>query len=69
MEEALRSNPTCRCEELGLRAGMPVGELIDLEAGCTSSLNKAKLNGTKATHSDRGFVCPRLDTIRRRYGK
>lgn len=69
LAETLKSYPKCRCEELGLRAGLPVAELIELEAGCTSSHAKARFENRRVDHHDRGFVCDRLNTIRRRYGK
>lgn len=56
----------CRCEELGLRAGMPVKELIVLGSGCTGeTMFGARLRPAR----EPGWVCNRLDRIRRRYGK
>lgn len=60
--------PECRCEELGLRAGMPVEELIELEAGCTGTPGRRRL-GTLYNDYQAGWVCDRLNHIRRRYGK
>lgn len=62
--------PECRCEELGLRVGLPVAELVDLEEGCTGSRQRARLQGTDVGYAGPGgWVCPRLDKIRRRHGK
>ena len=64
--------PTCQCEELdpGLRAGMLVSELILLEEGCTGSRQRAWLSGSAPSHSTPpGWVCQRLDKVRRIYGK
>jgi hypothetical protein len=50
--------PGCKCDELGLEAGMPVASLATLSEGCTAGSGYSP-----------GFVCPRLDTVRRTYGK
>lgn len=49
-----RQYPECRCNELGLEAGFPVGELYTLEEGCT----------VKVMQPPRIGVCNRLNTIR-----
>jgi hypothetical protein len=51
--ESAKAHPSCRCE---LRANMTREELVDLGAGCTASRDVG----------DIGWVCPRLDAIRRR---
>lgn len=62
--DAQGANPGCRCEELGLRAGMPVIELVELGSGCTGQT----IDGRKVRAGQGGWVCNALDTIRRRYG-
>lgn len=56
--------PECGCEELGLRAGMPTAELIDLEAGCTGAIHRFGSPGARG-----GWVCERLNKVRRQHGK
>jgi hypothetical protein len=53
--ESAKGHPRCRCE---LRADMTRDELVALGAGCTASRHVG----------DVGWVCPRLDTVRRRLG-
>jgi hypothetical protein len=50
-----KAHPRCRCE---LRADMTREQLIGLGAGCTASRYLG----------DVGWVCPRLDHVRRRLG-
>ena len=69
LEATLAANPTCRCEDEQhmndlsphvrghLYAGMPVAELRELAGGCTSGVSWSV-----------GYVCTRLDLIRRRHG-
>lgn len=54
LEDTGRSHKNCHCDELGLVPGLPVDQLIELESGCTAA---------------NFWVCPRLDAVRRRYGK
>jgi hypothetical protein len=55
----------CRCEELGLEAGMATRELVLLGSGCTGET----IDGRRVRPlGSGGWVCPRLDTIRRHYG-
>lgn len=68
LAESRERYPRCRCEELGLRAGMPVAELVELEAGCTGSLGRRRL-GTFYHDYQAGWVCDRLNLVRRRHGK
>ncbi len=56
--DTLREHDHCRCEELGLVPGLPVAQLRDLGAGCCD---------TRFDQS-KGYVCGRLDRLRRRYG-
>lgn len=54
--------PDCTCEEddrVGLHAGMTIEELQHLGSGCCDS--RFRMHG--------GWVCPRLDAIRRAYGR
>jgi hypothetical protein len=53
--ESARAHPRCHCD---LRADMTREELIGLGAGCTASRHLG----------DVGWVCPRLDHVRRRLG-
>jgi hypothetical protein len=53
--ESASDHPRCRCE---LRADMTREQLVALGAGCTASRYLG----------DIGWVCPRLDTVRRRLG-
>lgn len=72
LASTLNDYPTCRCEEHGLHAGMTVIDAIDLGAGCTASdTHWEEINGTREWVSSpgKGFVCPRLDKIRRTYGR
>ncbi len=56
----------CRCDELGLAAGMLVTDLIELGSGCTGeTIDGRKVHRVNST----GWVCQRLDLVRRRYGK
>lgn len=48
----------CFCEDLGLREGMTVYHLMRLGSGCCDS----------RVSPGRGWVCPRLVAIRRKYG-
>lgn len=58
LADTKRRHPGCRCEEkVGLREGMPVAELQELGSGCT---------GLEA--GGQGWVCERLDLVRRRFG-
>jgi len=50
-----KDHPRCRCE---LRSDMTVEQLIGRGAGCTASRYLG----------DVGWVCPRLDYVRRRVG-
>lgn len=61
--------PACRCEELGLYAGMNIGELIRLEEGCTGTRQRAQLMGlgVPTAGNGGGWVCERLDKVRRTY--
>lgn len=61
--------PECRCEELGLEAGMPTSRLIELEEGCAGSRQRARLEGRTIRVGDSGWVCPRLDVVRKRCGR
>lgn len=64
---AMGANERCRCEELGLHAGMPVSELVELGSGCTGETpDGRRVAGRSAGQG--GYVCNALDTIRRRYG-
>lgn len=66
LEETARRYEGCRCDELGLVEGLPVNELIYLGSGCTGET----IDGRKiARHNRAGWVCQRLDLVRRRYGK
>lgn len=58
IEDAMRWNKTCTCPELGLTPGLPIAQLIELDSGCTGLDNGGP-----------GYVCPSLDSVRRRYGK
>jgi hypothetical protein len=49
--------PECTCENHGLHAGMRVDQLWSLHEGCTRGRGRTP-----------GWICPRLDTIRRRCG-
>lgn len=49
--------PKCRCESIGLRAGITVDQLLRLGSGCTGN----NISGS-------GYVCPRLILLRRKYG-
>jgi hypothetical protein len=62
---AMGANEGCRCEELGLRAGMPARELVELGSGCTGQTIDGRTVGGR---TGAGWVCNALDTIRRRYG-
>lgn len=57
LAETARTNRNCHCEDHGLKAGMLVEDLIELESGCTG------------LPTGPGWVCPRLDAVRRKYGK
>ena len=69
LESTKGFNPTCKCEDVAhmagkrphvrghLHAGMPISELRDLGAGCTTG-----------TGFNQGWVCSRLDLVRRRCG-
>lgn len=54
LEDTAKTYKNCHCDELGLVPGFPVDQLIELESGCTTK---------------NFWVCPRLDAVRRRYGK
>lgn len=70
LEESGSTYPGCRCEELGLREGMPVDELITLEEGCTGSRQRAHMMGqTVSPGRLGGWVCERLTKLRRMCGK
>jgi hypothetical protein len=60
IETTRREYPRCRCEDLGLFAGMTVYALMRLGAGCTAGPNQV---------GSIGWVCPRLVKIRRMHGK
>lgn len=65
--DAMGANDGCRCEELGLEAGMPVRELVFLGSGCTGeTIDGRRVAGRGPGRG--GWVCNALDTIRRRYG-
>lgn len=53
--ESAKDHPRCRCT---LRADMTREDLLGLGAGCTASRYLG----------DIGWVCPRLDQVRRRLG-
>jgi hypothetical protein len=53
--ESAKDHPRCRC---ALRADMTREDLLGLGAGCTASRYLG----------DIGWVCPRLDQVRRRLG-
>jgi hypothetical protein len=53
--ESAGDHPGCRCD---LRASMTRTQLVELGAGCTAS----------RYFGDIGWVCPRLDHVRRRMG-
>jgi hypothetical protein len=53
--ESARDHPRCRCE---LCADMTREQLVALGAGCTASRYLGNI----------GWICPRLDTVRRRLG-
>lgn len=62
--------PDCRCSELGLAAGMRVNALVELEAGCRGNPGRSRLSGEPMSHRDPpGYVCERLNKVRRIYGK
>jgi len=69
LADTLLRYPSCRCERLGLVAGMPVDKLVTLEEGCTGSRQKAQLQGSRSLAGDAGWICERLNRIRRRYGQ
>lgn len=56
------ATPACRCHELGLVVGMPVADLLSLDSGCTGVDSPLSVGGG-------GWVCERLDKVRRRYGR
>ena len=53
--ESASDHPRCRCD---LRTDMTRDELVGLGAGCTASRYLGEI----------GWVCPRLDRVRRRLG-
>jgi hypothetical protein len=53
--DSAHDHPRCCCD---LRASMTREQLVDLGAGCTAS----------RYFGDIGWVCPRLDQVRRRMG-
>jgi hypothetical protein len=53
--ESAKDHPRCRCE---LHPNISHEQLIALGAGCTASRHLG----------DVGWVCPRLDRVRRRLG-
>jgi hypothetical protein len=60
LAETRRARDQCRCEELGLlMPGMPVAKLREIGSGCT----------TPRYEGHGHYICPRLDRVRRRYGK
>lgn len=61
----LGDEPACKCEELGLHAGMHVNDLAALGPGCTGVGVKV---GDHELRPGTAWVCHALDTIRRRYG-
>ncbi len=70
LEELAVRYPECTC---GIPAGLPVANLRNWGAGCTGSLVRTVELPSGATvrfgHDDKnrgGFVCPSLDTMRRR---
>lgn len=69
LAETLPRDPGCRCDEMGLREGMPVAELILLGSGCTGEDPFGRLGPRKRNRRSGGWVCNRLDTVRRRYHK
>jgi hypothetical protein len=63
LADTLARYPGCNCHKLGLVAGVYVSDLHLLGAGCTTSLpDIGRPRGTRP-----GYVCPRLDAIRRFY--
>jgi len=58
----------CRCDEMGLVAGLPVRDLIELGSGCTGE-TPSGVRGPYKKRGSAGHVCQRLDLVRRRYGK
>lgn len=67
LAETLARYPDCRCHlespvtpGYKLEEGMPSSDLIELEEGCT---------GSRQSGGATGWVCPRLDLVRRRCGK
>lgn len=60
LAETGEKHPECQCDKFGLAAGITMPELRDLGAGCTDGRNPG---------GHGRFVCPRLDKVRRRYGK
>lgn len=60
LAETAERYPDCRCTEpgVGLMDGMPASSLWHLEAGCTGGV-----------HYTPGYVCPRLNEVRRRVGR
>lgn len=72
LASTLQQYPECKCEERGLRAGMSIVDAIDLGAGCTASdTHWEERDGVREWVSSpgKGFVCPRLDKVRRIYGR
>lgn len=55
LAQTAKAHPRCRCQ---LRANMTLDELMRLGAGCTGSRGIG----------DVGWVCPRLNEVRRKLG-
>lgn len=67
LEETGQRYPDCRCEEMGLQPGYPVKELSNLGSGCTGETPFGEKGPNR--RGEGGWVCQRLDLVRRRYGK
>lgn len=65
LADAAGTYADCRCDELGLVVGMATSDLVELGSGCTGETPDGRR--LKPAGSG-GWVCPRLDTVRRRYG-
>lgn len=64
--------PGCKCEQLGLRAGVRITDMISLGAGCTASADRwLTIGGQKfwVNTGGPGHVCERLSAVRRTYNR
>lgn len=69
LAETLARYPGCRCTELGLQAGVRITDMISLGAGCCGSGDHVSLDGKQRWFVASGYVCQRLDAVRRVYGR